>query len=106
MYFFNRFYFCISLGSLFAVTILVYVQDNVGRGWGYGVSAGTMIVAVAVLLCGTPLYRFKKPRGSPLTVVWRVVFLAWKRRGLSVPSHPSLLNKYHSSEVPHTDRLR
>lgn len=106
IYFFNRFYFCISLGSLFAVTVLVYIQDNVGRGWGYGISAGTMIIAVAILLCGTPLYRFRKPQGSPLTVLWRVIFLAWKKRTLPYPSHPSLLNEYYNTEVPHTERLR
>ncbi|KAG7034987.1 Protein NRT1/ PTR FAMILY 6.4 [Cucurbita argyrosperma subsp. argyrosperma] len=32
LFFFNRFYFAISIGSLFAVIVLVYVQDNVGRG--------------------------------------------------------------------------
>lgn len=105
IYFFNRFYFCISLGSLFTVTVMVYVQDNVGRGWGYGISAGTMIIAIAVLLCGTPLYRFKKPQGSPLTVIWRVVFLAWKKRGISYTS-PSLLNEYNNAEISHTERLR
>ncbi|CAA2980656.1 NRT1 PTR FAMILY -like [Olea europaea subsp. europaea] len=105
IYFFNRFYFSISLGSLFAVTVLVYIQDHVGRGWGYGISAGTMIIAVAILLCGTPLYRFRKPQGSPLTVLWRVIFLAWKKRTLPYPSHPSLLNEYYNTEVPHTERL-
>lgn len=106
VYFFNRFYFCISLGSLFAVTVLVYIQDNVGRGWGYGISAGTMIIAVAILLGGTSLYRFRKPQGSPLTVIWRVVFLAWKKRNLPFPSHPSFLNEYDTAIVPHTQRLR
>ncbi|XP_017254418.1 protein NRT1/ PTR FAMILY 6.4-like [Daucus carota subsp. sativus] len=106
VYFFNRFYFCISLGSLFAVTILVYIQDNVGRGWGYGISAGTMIVAVAVLLGGTKLYRFRKPQGSPLTTIWRVVYLAWKKRSIPFPSQNSFLNEYHTSEVAHTQRLR
>ncbi|XP_052179208.1 protein NRT1/ PTR FAMILY 6.4 [Diospyros lotus] len=106
IYFFNRFYFCISTGSLFAVTILVYIQDNVGRGWGYGISGGTMIIAVAILLCGTRLYRYKKPRGSPLTVIWRVVFLAWKKRNLPYPSDPSHLNEYHRAKVSHTHKFR
>ncbi|XWS75783.1 hypothetical protein CRYUN_Cryun01aG0121800 [Craigia yunnanensis] len=57
IFFFNRFYFGISIGSLFAVIVLVYIQDNVGREWGYGISAGTMMIGVAVLLCGTPWYR-------------------------------------------------
>ena len=43
VFFFNRFYFFISIGSLFSVVVLVYVQDNIGRGWGYGISAGTIV---------------------------------------------------------------
>lgn len=106
VYFFNRFYFCISLGSLFAVTVLVYIQDNVGRGWGYGISAGTLITAVAIFLGGTAFYRFKKPQGSPLTVIWRVLFLAWNRRRLPYPSQPSFLNDYNNATVPHSEGLR
>ncbi|KAJ4894234.1 Protein NRT1/ PTR FAMILY 6.4 [Raphanus sativus] len=106
IFFFNRFYFSISLGSLFAVIALVYVQDNVGRGWGYGISAATMVVAAVILLCGTKLYRFKKPKGSPFTVIWRVCFLAWKKRKESYPSHKSLLNGYDNTTVPHTERLK
>ncbi|KAI4305765.1 hypothetical protein L6164_029112 [Bauhinia variegata] len=106
IFFFNRFYFCISIGSLFAVIVLVYVQDNVGRGCGYGISAGTMLIAVAVLLAGRPFYRFKRPRGSPLTAIWRVLFLAWKKRRFDNPSHPSFLNGYNEAKVPHTEKFR
>ena len=106
IFFFNRFYFAISIGSLFAVIVLVYVQDNVGRGWGYGISGGTMVIAVIVLLCGTTFYRFKKPRGSPLTVIWRVALLAWKKRSLPLPSHPSFLNDYQNAKVPYTYRFK
>ncbi|KAL3635425.1 hypothetical protein CASFOL_019972 [Castilleja foliolosa] len=106
IYFFNRFYFSISLGSLFAVTVLVYIQDNVGRGYGYGISAGTMIIAVGVFLIGTKLYRFRRPQGSPLTVIWRVMYNAWKRKRLSYPPQPSMLNEYYSAKVPHSEKLR
>ena len=106
VYFFNRFYFCISMGSLFAVTVLVYIQDNVGRGWGYGISAGTMIIALTVLLSGPPLYRYKKPQGSPLTIVYRVIFLALKKRSLPLPSKPNMLNGFYNSKVPHTEKFR
>lgn len=106
IFFFNRFYFFISIGSLFSVVVLVYVQDNIGRGLGYGISAGTMLIAVAVLLCGTPLYRFKRPQGSPLTIIWRVLILAWKKRNIPIPSQPSFLNGYLEAKVPHTERFR
>ncbi|KAI3858227.1 hypothetical protein MKW92_014056 [Papaver armeniacum] len=105
-FFFNRFYFCISLGSLFAVTVLVYIQDNVGRAWGYGISAGAMAIAVLVLFGGTPVYRLRTPQGSPLTVIWRVFYLASRKRKLPYPAHPSLLNEYHTAKVSHTERLR
>ncbi|KAI3440891.1 uncharacterized protein J3R85_002921 [Psidium guajava] len=106
IFFFNRFYFAISIGSLFAVIVLVYIQDNVGRGWGYGISAGTMVIAVTILLSGTPFYRFRKPKGSPLTVIWRVFLLAWKKRTYTYPSHPSLLNQFQNAKVPHTQKFR
>ncbi|XP_022947157.1 protein NRT1/ PTR FAMILY 6.4-like isoform X2 [Cucurbita moschata] len=105
LFFFNRFYFAISIGSLFAVIVLVYVQDNVGRGWGYGISGGTMVIAVIVLVCGTTFYRFKKPRGSPLTVIWRVLLLAWKKRSLPHPVNPRFLNDYQNAKVPYTYRF-
>lgn len=106
IFFFNRFYFAISIGSLFAVIVLVYVQDNVGRGWGYGISAGTMIIGVLVLVSGMMKYRFKKPQGSPLTVIWRVLFLSWKKRSNEYPSNPNLLNHFQNAKVPHTHRFR
>ncbi|KAF0928975.1 hypothetical protein E2562_011065 [Oryza meyeriana var. granulata] len=105
-FFFNRFYFCISLGSLFAVTVLVYVQDNVGRGWGYGVSAVAMVLAVAVLVAGTPKYRYRRPEGSPLTVIGRVLLTAWRKRRLPLPADAGELHGYHTSKVAYTDRLR
>ncbi|KAL5729837.1 hypothetical protein ACHQM5_002733 [Ranunculus cassubicifolius] len=106
IFFFNRFFLGISMGSLFAVTVLVYIQDNVGRGYGYGISAGAMAIAVIVLLAGTRFYRYRKPKGSPLTIIWRVVYLAWKKRKLPYPSDPSTLNEYHNTMTPHTKRLR
>ncbi|CAL5021236.1 unnamed protein product [Urochloa decumbens] len=106
VFFFNRFYFCISLGSLFAVTVLVYVQDNVGRGWGYGVSAVAMVIAVAVFVAGTPKYRYRRPEGSPLTVIGRVLATAWRKRRLALPGDAAELHGFHAAKVAHTDRLR
>lgn len=105
IFFFNRFYFCISLGSLFAVTVLVYVQDYISRGLGYGISALAMLIAVTILLVGTRFYRFRKPEGSPLSVIWRVIFLAWRRRSLPYPSHPSL-NGYNDTRAIHTEKFK
>jgi dipeptide/tripeptide permease len=106
VFFFNRFYFCVSLGSLFAVTVLVYVQDHVGRPWGYGVSAVAMVLAVAVFVAGTPKYRYRRPQGSPLTVIGRVLATAWRKRRMPLPADAAELHGFHSAKVAHTDRLR
>ncbi|GKC19056.1 NRT1/ PTR family 6.3-like protein, partial [Tanacetum coccineum] len=34
---FNWFFFFISIGPLAAVMVLVYIQDKLGRRWGYGI---------------------------------------------------------------------
>uniref|UniRef100_A0A0E0H1T9 Major facilitator superfamily (MFS) profile domain-containing protein n=1 Tax=Oryza nivara TaxID=4536 RepID=A0A0E0H1T9_ORYNI len=106
LFFFNRFYFCISLGSVLAVTALVYVQEDVGRGWGYGASAAAMVAAVAVFAAGTPRYRYRRPHGSPLTAIGRVLWAAWRKRRMPFPADAGELHGFHKAKVPHTNRLR
>ncbi|VAH17975.1 unnamed protein product [Triticum turgidum subsp. durum] len=91
MRFFNWFYFFVSIGALLAVTVLVYVQDNIGRRWGYGICAVGILAGLGVFLCGTKMYRFKKLVGSPLTQVAAVTTAAWSKRTLPLPSDPSKL---------------
>ncbi|KAL6652601.1 hypothetical protein ACP70R_011526 [Stipagrostis hirtigluma subsp. patula] len=106
VFFFSRFYFCVTLGSVVAATALVYLQDNVGRGWGYGVSAAAMVAAVVAFVAGTPRYRHRRPQGSPLTVIGRVLCAAWRNRRRPLPADASELHGFHNAKVPHTDRLR
>ncbi|KAK6935213.1 Proton-dependent oligopeptide transporter family [Dillenia turbinata] len=89
--FFNWFFFLISIGSLCAVTVLVYIQDNLGRQWGYGICAGAIVLGLIVFLSGTKRYRFKKLVGSPLTQIAAVFVAAWRKRHLELPSETSLL---------------
>lgn len=89
--FFNWFFFFISIGSLGAVTVLVYIQDNVGRKWGYGICACAIVIGLLVFLSGTRKYRFKKLVGSPLTQIAGVFVAAWRKRNLELPADPSFL---------------
>ncbi|KAJ0959909.1 hypothetical protein J5N97_000324 [Dioscorea zingiberensis] len=89
--FFNWFFFFISIGSLAAVTILVYIEDNLGRQWGYGICACAIVIGLVVFLSGTRRYRFKKLVGSPLTQIAAVFVAAWKKRKMELPSDLSLL---------------
>lgn len=89
--FFNWFFFFISIGSLLAVTVIVYIQDNLGREWGYGICACAILLGLVVFLSGTRRYRFKKLVGSPLTQIAAVFVAAWRKRHLELPSDTSLL---------------
>ncbi|KAK1374726.1 putative nitrate-transporting ATPase [Heracleum sosnowskyi] len=89
--FFNWFFFFISIGSLAAVSVLVYIQDNLGRRWGYGICACAIVLGIFVFLSGTKRYRFKKLVGSPLTQIATVFVGAWKKRNMETPSDLSLL---------------
>jgi dipeptide/tripeptide permease len=110
-YFFNRFFLCISLVSLLAVTVLVYIQDHVGRPWGYGICVVCMMVAIIIFLGGTRTYRFKKTTGRPLTQILQVFVASWRNRKLKLPADVGQLhddNKASLSHrmVPHTDQFR
>ncbi|KAG2576807.1 protein NRT1/ PTR FAMILY 6.3-like [Panicum virgatum] len=123
MRFFNWFFFFISLGSLLAVTVLVYVQDNLGRPWGYGACAAAIAAGLVVFLAGTRRYRFKKLVGSPLTQIAAVVVAAWRKRRLELPADPAMLydidagklaaadegstkKSKRKERLPHTDQFR
>ncbi|KAJ8764207.1 hypothetical protein K2173_005387 [Erythroxylum novogranatense] len=112
--FFNWFFFLISMGSLGAVTFLVYIQDNLGRQWGYGICACAIVIGLIVFLSGTRRYRFKKLEGSPLAQIAAVCVGAWKKRRLQSPSDLSLLydvddiedGRKKKQKLPHTRQLR
>ncbi|XP_031484093.1 protein NRT1/ PTR FAMILY 6.3-like [Nymphaea colorata] len=104
--FFSWFFFFISIGSLAAVTILVYIQDNIGRKWGYGICACAILIALLFFASGTRRYRFKKLAGSPITQVARVIFAAWRNRQRDLPSDPSLLYQGEFASVNDDSRKR
>ncbi|XVF13342.1 hypothetical protein REPUB_Repub08aG0200400 [Reevesia pubescens] len=117
--FFNWFFFFINIGSLGSVTILVYIQDNLGREWGYGICACAIVIGLVVFLSGTKRYRFKKLVGSPLTQIAAAFVAAWKKRDLELPSDSSLLfeidytadqglkkKKKKKQKLPHSKQFR
>lgn len=89
--FFNWFYFSINIGALIAGSVLVWIQDNVGWGLGFGIPAVTMAIAVVSFFLGTKLYRNQKPGGSPLTRICRVVVASLRKKKVEVPNDKSLL---------------
>eukprot|EP00253_Pinus_taeda_P011142 PITA_11142 len=83
--FFNYWNCGISIGSLIGVTGLVYIQDNVGWGLGFGIPTLTMAIALFIFLCGTRFYRHKLPSGSPLTRIIHVFVATFHKWNVSPP---------------------
>ncbi|GJN38705.1 hypothetical protein PR202_gb27772 [Eleusine coracana subsp. coracana] len=82
--FFNYFVFCLSCGALVAVTFAVWVEDNKGWQWGFGISTIAILLSIPVFVSGSALYRNKVPTGSPLTTIAKVLLAAvLSRRGES-----------------------
>lgn len=89
--FFNWFYFSINIGALVSSSLIVWIQDNAGWGLGFGIPALFMGIAIASFFSGTPLYRFQKPGGSPITRICQVLVASCRKWNLPVPRDTSLL---------------
>ncbi|MBA0698876.1 hypothetical protein Goari_000559 [Gossypium aridum] len=86
-----------GVSILVAVTVLVYIQDNVGWGWGLGVPTIAMFLSIITFIIGYPLYRHMDPAGSPFTRLLQVSVSAFKKRKLAMVSDPNLL--YRNDEL-------
>ncbi|KAJ6811998.1 protein NRT1/ PTR FAMILY 8.3-like [Iris pallida] len=112
--FFNWFYFSINIGALISSSFLVWVQDNYGWGLGFGIPTLFMGLAIGSFFIGTPLYRFQRPGGSPLTRVCQVVVASIRKWNIDVPYDSSLLYELPdkssaiegSRKLEHSDEIK
>ncbi|CAI8595712.1 unnamed protein product [Vicia faba] len=77
--FFNWWYFTFTAGVLVSLSILNYIQDNVGWVLGFGIPCIGMLIALSLFLLGTWTYRFNIPHDqqrAPFSRIARVFFLA------------------------------
>ncbi|KAK6931491.1 Proton-dependent oligopeptide transporter family, partial [Dillenia turbinata] len=82
--FFNWYYFCMGASMLVAVTVIVYIQDNVGWGWGLGIPTMAMFLSIIAFVVGYPFYRHLDPAGSPFTRLLQVSVAAFRKRKLQM----------------------
>ncbi|KAL2254025.1 UNVERIFIED_CONTAM: Protein NRT1/ PTR FAMILY 4.6 [Sesamum indicum] len=74
--FFNYFVFCLSCGALIAVTFVVWIEDNKGWQWGFGIATAAILISIPIFLLGSATYRIKIPTGSPITTIVKVLVAA------------------------------
>lgn len=98
--YFNWYYFVMGASILLAVTVLVYIQDNIGWGWGLGIPTIAMFISIIIFMVGYPLYRNLDPSGSPFTRLIQVSVAAYKKRKLPLVSDPRLLYQNDELDAP------
>ncbi|WCJ35981.1 Major facilitator superfamily protein [Euphorbia peplus] len=98
--FFNYFVFCLSFGALIAVTVVVWIEDNIGWQWGFGISTATILLSIPIFLLGSPIYRNKVPTGSPITTMFKVIVAAT----YNTYKHPrkAVISSSYSTETHNT----
>ncbi|KAJ4809877.1 Major facilitator superfamily protein [Rhynchospora pubera] len=84
-------------GAIIAFTIMVYIQIKPGWGSALGLLALAIGISNAIFFVGTPLYRHRLPRGSPLTRVAQVLDAAFRKRNVPFSSTELIGGLY---EVP------
>ncbi|XP_017643873.1 protein NRT1/ PTR FAMILY 4.2 isoform X2 [Gossypium arboreum] len=83
--FFNWFFFSLCFGGLIASTVMIWIQENLGWNWGFKISVVTLSVALCIFSMGFPIYRYKRPGGSPLSRIFKVLASAIANRKASLP---------------------
>ncbi|KAL0352075.1 UNVERIFIED_CONTAM: protein NRT1/ PTR FAMILY 8.1 [Sesamum calycinum] len=114
--FFNWFFFAINMGALLGITLLVYIQVELGWAWGFGVPTAVMIVSVVVLAAGFSKYRYQKPMGSAFTRFLQVIVVSVRNhvRGVGMGREADHLYEVETREsdihgakkLPHTEQYR
>ena len=104
--FFNWWMFSIFIGTLFANTVLVYIQDNVGWTLGYALPTVGLALSIIIFLAGTPFYRHKLPTGSPFTRMAKVIVAAIRKWDVHIPSDSKELYELDMEEYAKKGRVR
>ncbi|CAA0836367.1 Protein NRT1/ PTR FAMILY 5.6 [Striga hermonthica] len=113
MSFFNWWNSALCAAIFFSATVIVYVQDHVSWAAADVVIMSVMGFSVVLFWAGRPLYRFRKPAGSPFTPLARVLVAAFVKRKLPYPSGVDRLYEVSKGDtvargrlLVHTDRLK
>ncbi|KAL5071328.1 hypothetical protein RYX36_022215 [Vicia faba] len=85
--YFNWYYTSIAVSTIIALSVVAYIQENLGWKVGFGVPALLMLISAISFVVGSPFYVKVRPSESLLTNFIRVVVVAIKNRKLSLPYH-------------------
>ncbi|KAI4967161.1 hypothetical protein ZWY2020_030228 [Hordeum vulgare] len=59
--FFSWFYLCVSFGPIISGVFLVWIQQNISWGLGFGIATACILLAFAAFVLATPVYKRRCP---------------------------------------------
>ncbi|CAN6269128.1 unnamed protein product [Urochloa humidicola] len=101
MSFFSWFYICVDFGMIVSGVFIVWVQQNLSWGLGFGIATACIALAFACFVLATPLYKRTTPTGTPLKSLAQVVVAASRKARLRVPSDAAFLHEIVGDKVDH-----
>ncbi|KAF0921514.1 hypothetical protein E2562_007045 [Oryza meyeriana var. granulata] len=109
--FFSWFYLCVDFGLIVSGVFLVWIQQNVSWGLGFGIATACIALAFAAFVLGTPMYKRRLPTGTPLKSLCQVVVAAFRKVGMNLPTDAELLYEVNDKvdsqpKIAHTSEFK
>lgn len=70
--FFNWFLFSLTTGSIVGLTLIVWINTDVGWDWAFVVCSLAVVAAIVAVCSGKKFYRNNAPKGSPIQRIFQV----------------------------------
>ncbi|KAL5214540.1 hypothetical protein ABZP36_003692 [Zizania latifolia] len=109
MSFFSWFYICVDFGMIVSGLFIVWIQQNVSWGLGFGIATACIAIAFGGFVLATPMYKRRMPTGTPLKSLAQVVVAACRKISLRVPADEDLLYEVHDKidqpKIAHTSEF-
>ncbi|XP_061342676.1 protein NRT1/ PTR FAMILY 4.5-like [Gastrolobium bilobum] len=113
--FFNSLLVAVSMGRAVSLTFIVWIQDNKGWDWGFGIGTVSIFLGIIILASGLPLYRIHVAQGTNGYVeIIQVYVAAIRNRNHPLPENPIDLYEIEQDKeaavetefLPHRDIFR
>lgn len=83
--YFSWYYAIVAMSSLIGLTVVVYIQDNMGWAVGFGIPVILMFVATVSFFLASPFYVMVEVKRNMLSGLAQVLVASYKNRLLQLP---------------------
>ncbi|KAE8652098.1 hypothetical protein Csa_022418 [Cucumis sativus] len=97
--FFNWFLFSLTIGSIVGLTLIVWINTEVGWDWAFVVCSISVLAAIFVVFLGKSFYRHNVPQGSPILRFLQVFVASIRNRKLPLPVNANELHEIRDKEA-------